>query len=136
VLESLPEMVKKPRSEERQVHPTGERFTVDDRFKNRVRAKLEAEGMSQRDLAEQISVQPATITNLLSKPGRTQSRVIMRILKLWKWQHVVDESNVIVVVDQLDARRRIARGLSHLTDADAEVVASLIESLATRRTGT
>lgn len=133
MLTSILEMAKKPRSEERQVHPTGERFTVDDRFKNRVRAKLEAEDMSQRDLAAQISVQPASITNLLNKPGRTQSRIVMRIIKLWKWQYVVDEENVIVVVDRIDAHKRIERGLPQLEPADVEVVAALIESLASKR---
>jgi hypothetical protein len=126
------EMAKKLRSAERQVHPDGERITVDDRFRDRVRAKLEKEDMSMRDLAGQISVQPASISNLLAHTGRHQYRIVTRIVKLWKWQYVIDD-NVLVVVDNAEAHKRITRGLSQLDEAGAELVAQLIEQLAIKK---
>ncbi len=133
MLTSTLEMAKKQPPAERQVHPTGERFTVDDRFRVRVRDKLESDGMSQRDLAALIKVQPASITNLLNSAGRYQSRIVMRIIKLWKWQYIVDGDNVIVIVDKIDAQRRIARALPTLSEADQEMLAQLAESLASKR---
>lgn len=125
-------MVRKARSEERQLHPTGERWTVDDRFKDKLRAWLEHEDMSQADLADKISVVPATITALL-KPGRSQSRIVPRVLKLTKWEYVLDETNCVVVIENADAYKRIQKHLPSLSDADKDTVARLVESLATKR---
>ena len=72
-----------------------------------------------------------SFTNLL-KPGRTQSRLVFRVIRLWKWQYVMDEENTLVVVDHVDAYKRIQRSLPNLSAANAENIADLVESLAKR----
>jgi lambda repressor-like predicted transcriptional regulator len=123
------DMAKRTRSDERQVHPIGERFTVDDEWKKDVRAEIERRGMSQADLAHQIDVTPATITNLL-KPGRSQSRIVARIHKAFSW---TDPSTTSVAVAKSGVHRRIDRGLQLLDERDLETIAALVESLAGKR---
>lgn len=129
VVSSTTEMARKPRSTERQVHPTGERFTVDDAFKDRVRAELKARGWSQADLAEKISAVPASVTNLL-KPGRSQSRLVPRVLKAFGW---VDTTGPVVAVELDDALKRVQRSWGGLSEKDKQIALALVESLAAKR---
>jgi lambda repressor-like predicted transcriptional regulator len=121
-------VARKAQTSERQVHPKGERFSVDDTFKDRVRAELKARGWSQADLAGKISAVPASITNLL-KPGKSQSRLVPRVLKVFGW---VDTTGPVIAVPYDDALKRIARQWPELTDEQKSVVLSVIDSLASK----
>lgn len=114
---------------ERQIHPTGERFTVDDAWKARVRAELVTRDWTQADLAAKISVVPASITNLL-KPGVSQTRLVRRVQKVFGW---VDDTAPVVAIGQDEALRRIQRKWGDLTDADKANIANIVESLTAKR---
>jgi transcriptional regulator with XRE-family HTH domain len=128
-MESALDMARRTRSEERQVHPVGERFSVDDEWKRDVRAELERRDMTQADLAGKIDVTPATITNLL-KPGRSQSRIVARIHKVFGW---TDPAIAAVASAKSGTQKRIDRGLQLLDERDLETIAALVESLAAKR---
>jgi hypothetical protein len=129
VLSSMFEMAKRPRSAERQVHPTGERWTVDDSWKQKVRDELVKREWSQADLAEKIDAVPASITNLL-KPGTSQSRLIRRIQKVFGW---VDTIAPVSAIERDDALRRLQRRWGSLSDEERQNVAAIVESLAAKR---
>jgi transcriptional regulator with XRE-family HTH domain len=129
VFESWADMARRTSSDERQVHPIGERLTVDDEWKKDVRAELLRRDWKQEDLADKIDVSPATITKLL-KPGRSQSRVVGRIHKVFGW---TDPSTTAIASVRTGVHRRIDRGLQTLSERDLETIANLVESLAAKR---
>jgi len=127
-------MGRKRGSSERQVHPTGEMVSVDDAWKDSVRAELAARGWSQADLAGKIPAVKATVSNLL-KPidegGSRQSRLVARIHKLFNWRDGAPQVAVAVAPD--DPLRYIERKWPSLGEADRETVRRMVESLTTKR---
>jgi transcriptional regulator with XRE-family HTH domain len=116
-------MARKRRESERQVHPTGPLETVDDTWKNDVRADMKREGWTQRDLASKIDVSEGAISNMF-KPGPRQIRFKARIEALFRRE----------TSPKLDeVRRRIDSKVRYLSLEDAERIAAIIDSLATRR---
>jgi transcriptional regulator with XRE-family HTH domain len=129
VLEYPVQMPARRDDSERQFHPLGEKISVDDEWKEDVRSELRKREWTQADLAEKISVTPATITGLL-KPGRSQSRVVARIHKVFGW---IDPTSQAVASARTGVHRRIERGIASLSERDLETIAALVESLATKR---
>lgn len=124
MLSSPVEMGRKPRVVERQVHPRGDRITVDDGWRDDVRAELERRGWKQEDLAKQIPCSPATVTNLLkpeSEGGSKQSRYVRRIHQVFGWRDTPDES-----------LRFVNRRWPALSDEDRDTVRRLVDSLTKR----
>lgn len=115
-------MARKRRSSEPQVHPTGPLETVDEPWKNDLRADMKREGWLQRDLAAKINVSEGAISNMF-KPGPRQIRFKARIEALFRRE----------TSPKLDeVRRRIDSKVRYLSLEDAERVAGIVESL-TRR---
>src|SRR4051812_2677833 len=101
-------MVRKARSKGRQVHPTGPLDTVDDDLKKDIREAMEAKGWDQKDLAEEIPVSPASITNMF-KPGKRQIRFKQRLFEVLGLAGVGTD----------DLLRQVHRDWIHLTPANA-----------------
>lgn len=86
-------MPGRSRSNGRQVHPKGPLRTVDDTLRRRVREALETKGWDQKDLADELEVARATITNLL-KPG--EPRQIKYLPELLRKLGLEDDLDVVV----------------------------------------
>lgn len=108
----------------RQDHPTGPLETVDESWKDDVRAELRRRGWDQKDLADKVDVSPATITNLF-KPGPKQIRFKARVEELFGWTTKTDEERAV-----LD---RLSRRASMLSRDAIEQVAALVDLLAAKR---
>jgi hypothetical protein len=133
VFSSTTEMADRSRPTERQEHPTGEMFTVDDTWKARVKSELLARGMSQADLATAIDASPGAITGLLKSAkagGVVQSRLVGRITKLFGW---VDTTVAVVASPNEANMKRIARKWPALSPDEQAMIASLVDSLASKR---
>jgi len=111
VLESQTSMVRKPRDTGRQSHPEGELKTVDDLLKERIRAALQAKGWQRQELADKISVKPATITNLLKPGPPRQIRYLPKLLE------------VLGIADQL---QEVIEGWPELPAEARDVIAALV----------
>jgi hypothetical protein len=116
-------MAGKRRASERQVHPTGPLETVDDTWKDDLRADMKREGWTQRDLALKINVSEGAISNMF-KPGPRQIRFKAKIEALFRRETSPKLEEV---------RRRIDSKVRYLSLDDAENVMRLVESLAVRR---
>ena len=115
-------MVRKRRESERQAHPSGPLETVDESWKNDLRADMKREGWTQRDLATKITVSEGAISNMF-KPGPRQIRFKARIEALFRRE----------TSPKLDeVRRRIDSKVRYLSLEDAEHIAKIVESLANR----
>jgi hypothetical protein len=119
VLSSITQMGRKQRSRGRQVHPKGPLDTVDDDLKEDIRKAMHAKGWDQKDLAGEIPVAPASITNMF-KPGPRQIRFKARLFEVLG----------IAGVSTDEYLRRVERNWIYLTPEDAAHVTGLIESLA------
>lgn len=115
-------MVRRQRTRGRQVHPTGPLDTVDDPWKDDVRAVMERRGWTQKDLAEKIPVSPASITNMF-KPGPRQIRFKARIEELCGWAVNAKIEEVL---------RRVHHKMKRLTPENADLVERMIDQLATK----
>src|SRR4051812_14408799 len=113
-------MARKKHTRAPQVHPTGPLDTVEEPWKDQVRAEMKKRGWDQKDLAGKIPVSPASITNMF-KPGPRQIRYKRRIEELFGWE---DSSKLGQVLE------RIKPHWPQLSLENAEKVAGLIESLA------
>lgn len=126
VLTSLIGMARKQRrksaSNGRQDHPTGHLSTVDDPWKDEVRAAMHAQSppWDQKDLAKKVGVSRASITNMF-KPGPRQIRFKAKIHEVLGWPSATR-------VDEV--RRRLDAKWMHLSDAERSLVAELVEKLA------
>lgn len=133
MLSSVVLMARKRDTPERQYHPRGELFSVDETWKERVRAELERRGWDQADLADQIPCSQATVTNLL-KPakdgGSKQSRYARRILQIFGWP---DTTGPVIAVVPDDALRRIQRKWPQLSEDERNLVSAMVESLTAKR---
>lgn len=112
-----------------QVHPSGELHTVDDEWKDRVRAALEKLDWSQRDLAARIGASPGAITGLL-KPGRSQSRLVLKVHKVLGWP---DPTGPVPAITRVDLHRRLMASLHRLSETDQEHILGIVESLIAKR---
>jgi ribosome-binding protein aMBF1 (putative translation factor) len=116
------QMVRKQRPQGRQVHYRGRAETVEEWWKDDLRAAMKKLGWDQKDLAAKIPVSPASITNMF-KPGARSIRFKDRIEVLVGWRK--DER-----VEQ--ASRRVAHRVRLLTPENAELIERMIDSLATK----
>jgi ribosome-binding protein aMBF1 (putative translation factor) len=123
VLESSLLVARKQRSKGRQVHPTGPLDTVDESWKDDVRAEMRRRGWDQKDLAEKIPASPASITNMF-KPGPRQTRFKRRIEELCGW---TTNARAQELLDKINRRA------STLSLDAIEKVAGLVDLLATKR---
>lgn len=125
VLSSTTEMARKSRSTERQIHPRGDRITVDDAWRAEVRAELAKRGWEQEDLAKQIPCSPATVTNLLKSTkdgGSAQSRYVKRIHQIFGWRDTADEG-----------LRFVQRRWPSMTETERDAVRALVDSITSKR---
>lgn len=123
MLSSLFEMVRK----ERKPPPSGQFFPVDEAWKKDVLQRMRDKGISRADLAREIDVDPAALTNLFKpwvdattgKPKKTkqQSRLVPKIHKALGM--VEPEQSVIAIAND-DAFRRLKKIWSKLTDEQRE----------------
>lgn len=115
-------MARRPRTKGRQHHPTGPLSTVDEDWKAKVRAAMEAYDppLDQKQLAAKVGVSRAAITKLF-KPGPQQIRYKDKVHALFKWP-------VASKVDEV--RRRIDNKWFDLSDDERDLVADLVEKLA------
>lgn len=121
---SLPRLVaKKQRSTGRQDHPSGPLETVDESWKDDVRAEMRRRGWDQKDLAGQIPVVPASISNMF-KPGARQIRFKQRIEEIFGWQSKTAR--------ELELLEKIKRRASTLSLQEIELVAGLVDQLASK----
>jgi acyl CoA:acetate/3-ketoacid CoA transferase alpha subunit len=118
---------------ERQVHPTGELFSVDDSWRDSVRKELELRGWDQAELAKQIGCTAATVTHLLkptAQGGSKQSRYVRDIHKAFNWK---DITGPVVAVTADDALRFITKKWPSLSETDRAAIRALVDSLTTKR---
>ena len=117
-------MAERARSKGRQDHPSGPLETVDESWKDDVRAELRRRGWDQKDLAEKIPVAPASITNLF-KPGPRQIRFKKRVEEIFGWTSKTEEERAML--------ERLSRRATMLSREAIEQVAALVDLLATKR---
>jgi hypothetical protein len=113
----------KRQSRGRQEHPKGPLETVDDAWKDEVRAAMKERGWDQKKLAEQISISEGAISGMF-QPGPRQIRFKARIHAALGWSNSAKLEEVL---------RRIAVVAPKNELADLERVAALLESLAAKR---
>lgn len=113
---------RKRRPRAPQAHPTGPLDTVDETWKDAVRAAMTREGWTQQDLAEKIPASKGAISNMF-KPGDRQTRFKRRIEELCG----MENNGVLEAV-----LRRVEVHWSRLSPTNAEIVAKLVESLAAK----
>ena len=112
-----------------QTHPTGERWSIDEKYKVAVRAELRARGWSQARLARELGVVPASITHLF-KSSTKQTRLVKRIAKLFNW---VDTTGPIVATGVDDTFRLVAEDWLKLTVDERTAVANIVAAMAASR---
>jgi ribosome-binding protein aMBF1 (putative translation factor) len=124
VLSSALLAAKKSRSKGRQTHPTGPLETVDESWKDDLRAEMRRRGWTQKDLAEKIPAAPASITNLF-KAGPRQIRFKHRIEELCGWSQKTPREKELI--------EQISRRAAQLPLEAIEQVAGLVDLLANKR---
>lgn len=116
-------MARQRRASEPQIHPKGPLDTVDESWKDDLRADMKREGWTQKDLALKIDVSEGAISNMF-KPGPRQIRFKAKIEALFR-------PNVSPKLEEV--RRRIDAKVRYLSLEDAERIAAIVDSLAIRR---
>jgi lambda repressor-like predicted transcriptional regulator len=99
----------------RQRRPSGPAWTVDETWKDDVRAAMRSKGISRADLARQIGVSPSAIT-VLFRPETKQTRLKPLIHRALGF--VAPESSPAVARDALYIRMMSV--WPHLSDAERE----------------
>lgn len=99
----------------RQRRPTGPAWTVDETWKDDVRAALRSKGISRADLARQIGVSPSAIT-VLFRPETKQTRLKPAIHRVLGF--VEPESAPAIQRDELWSRLKSV--WSQLSDTERE----------------
>lgn len=85
------EMVRKPRDSARQEHSNGKLKTVDDTMRKRIQAAIDEQGWQRQELAKQIPVVPASITNLLKLGPPKQITFLPKLLQVLKLEDQLQE---------------------------------------------
>lgn len=113
---------RKKRSPAAQDHPKGPLDTVDEPWKDAVRAVMKERGWNQQDLAGKIPASNGSMTNLF-KPGPRQTKFKKRIEEL---------CDLVNSAELAPFFERAAIKFPRLTVEDAATVAALIDSLASK----
>jgi lambda repressor-like predicted transcriptional regulator len=116
---------------EKQKRPPGRHATVDDEWKNEVRAALKRKGISRADLAREVGVTPSAITVLL-RPGTSETRLAAKIARALDLKSTpVARPVALVVVD--DSVERIMRAIRKMDVKQRESFAALAETVVEKR---
>lgn len=108
---------------ERQKRPAGPMWTVDDEWKKDVLKRMADKGISRADLAREIDVDPAALTNLFkpwTKKTKQQSRLVPKIHKVLGMEPPVQDKDGIVAIASDEAFRRLKKIWKNLSDEQRE----------------
>jgi transcriptional regulator with XRE-family HTH domain len=99
-------------------------WTVDEAWRDDVRALMKRKGISQADIARAAGVKPSAITNLF-KPETKQSRIVPAVHRVLG----LPPPNTTAVSERDEVRQRLDKIWRELTPAQRELLLELGASM-------